>query len=172
MSESEDAKLRAAVHRALDTEPGPSERVESDVFARIAASQRRPDHRDRPAGGRWERIAEWLRAPLIPRWAQVAAIALIVVESGLLLRGLAPNQVDITARAVAPVATRLRVTFESTTTEAQIRSLLVELQGRITDGPNSKGEYVVEVSNPDPKAVAAALGASRSMLRSIERESP
>lgn len=168
MSESEDAKLRAAMHRALDTEPGPSARVENEVFARIANSGRRAE----PRGGWWSNMAEWLRAPLIPRWAQVAAIALIVVESGLLLRGMAPNQVDITARAVTPVATRLRVTFEPTTTEAQIRSLLVDLQGRITDGPNSKGEYVIEVSNPDPKAVAAALGASRSMLRSIERESP
>jgi hypothetical protein len=166
MSESEDVKLRAAVHQALDTEPGPSERVESEVFARIAASQRPSD------GAGWERIAQWLRAPLIPRWAQVAAIALIVVESGLLLRGVAPDQVDITSRAVAPVATRLRVAFEPTASEAQIRALLSELQGRITDGPNAKGEYVVEVSNADPKAVAAALASARSLLRSIERESP
>ena len=185
-------RLHARLQAALDTEPGPSERVRRDVFAQIAArppaastgvpapaATQVADATSAPGGrvgepGNVVRPSRWSRAPSLPRWAQLAAVVLIVVQAALLIRPLTepavpPDQVE--PRGVAQAPAHLRVVFNPAATDAQIRAVLQTLGARIVDGPSAAGAYRLELRGADPKAVAAAIAAARAqpeVLQSVD----
>jgi len=146
-------RMHERLRNAYEAEPGPSARVRREVMARIA--------RAASPSSRWS----------LPAWAQIAAIVLIVLQGGALIRTMssrAPAS-QVESRTVAQM-TRLRVVFAPTATEAQMRALLESIGARIVDGPDAAGAYRIEVSG-DPKRVADALGAARArgdVLQSID----
>jgi hypothetical protein len=160
-------RLRTDVARAFATEPGPSARARREVLARITASHTSRDAFARAAA----RLKRWLRAPSVPGWAMTMVLLLAIVQAGVLL---APERsrpsVDVTPRSVAPRATRLRIGFQPSATEVQIRELLGSLDARVVDGPHPDGTYLVELGSTDSKSAADALSAARArgdVLRSI-----
>lgn len=164
------ARLHTDVANELDAEPGPSPRVKQAVFAAIAADEPAPNVVTlRPRS----RVSEWLRAPSMPRWAQAAAIAVIVLQAGLLVRsGLEPSPAtDATPRGLSTHATRLRVVFNPQSSQAQMRELLGSIGGQVIAGPNAEGTFVIELRDTDPVTVADALRAARAhpdVLQSVE----
>jgi hypothetical protein len=111
------------------------------------------------------KLAAWLRAPLVPRWAPAAALLLIVIQGAALLRML-PSRTNstatVTTRALVTTATRLRVVFNPLASAAQMRELLDTLGARIIDGPASTGAYVIELAAADPKQLSEKLNAARA----------
>ena len=166
-------RLQAGLRRAYDAQPGPSLRARNEVHARIGAGEARGTPSARVVSideRRRERTARWS----LPRWAQVAAIALIVVQGGLLLRPFtqpaAPSD-RVGTRAVAQPSPRLRVVFAPSATDAEIRALLASLDARIVDGPSPAGEYRIELRDAAPNDVAAKLRAARErrdVLQSVD----
>jgi hypothetical protein len=196
-------RLHVQVRSAFDAEPGPSDRVRREVFAQIAATPRssastvpaeppRTAPRDSssrtvprdpqprtaaPSGGEPSNVVRprfWSRAPSLPRWAQLAAMVLIVVQAALLIRPLTAPAVppeQVTPRGLTQAPTQLRVVFNPNATDAQIRELLGALGARIVDGPSATGAYRVELQATDPTAVATALAAARArqdVLQSVD----
>jgi hypothetical protein len=68
---------------------------------------------------------------------------------------------------------RLRVAFQDTVPELNIRMAIRELKGRIVDGPTGDGVYTIEV--PEAVAVDERIGdlrMQRQVFRSVERVEP
>jgi len=169
-------RMHVQVHSALDAEAGPSARVRRDVFAQIASTARSvgPAVQQASEPSYVVRPSRWSRAPSLPRWVQVAAIVLVLLQAALLIRPLterAATPEQVMPRGLSQVPTQLRVVFAPTATEAQIRDVLGVLGARIVDGPSATGAYRIELQGTDPKAVAAAIAAARSrqdVLQSID----
>jgi hypothetical protein len=82
---------------------------------------------------------------------------------------------EITTRSVGLQTARIRVTFESTATEEQIRSLLQGVRGRVIDGPAQDGAYVIELLAADEatkKKKLETLRGQRTVIRSAEVMKP
>jgi anti-sigma factor RsiW len=179
--------LRGKMRNAYAAEPAPSprakltllERIKSasaDDVARFGALPRKASQS--PRGGFLGRLEVWSRVPLVPRWAPAAALVLIVVQAGVLLRVI-PDRAhpggDVTTRTVAPAVTRLRAVFDSQASELQIRELLGALGARIVDGPTADGAYVIELKPGDPKLLGEKLNAARArsaVLQSLDLAPP
>jgi anti-sigma factor RsiW len=148
--------LRSDLRGAYDREPGPGPRVRRAVFEHIDA-----DGRDRVVP-----IGTKRRVPSLPRWAQLAALVLIVVQGGLLVRPTTEPVVatgPVVARGLEAQPTRLLISFNPNATEAQMRGVLEALGAHIVDGPTRSGEYRIELpAGEDPKRMADRLAAARA----------
>jgi anti-sigma factor RsiW len=179
--------LRADVRSAYDAEPGPSKRARLTVLERIKSAVSSEPVRSnalprKDSGAQHRsllaRLEDWLRASMVLRWAPVAALALIVVQAGVLVRvisGQANISGVVATRAIAPVRTRLQAVFNPAASELQIRQFLGSLDARIVDGPSSGGVYVIEISPRDPKSLGRELSAARAnggVLQSLEIAPP
>lgn len=173
-------QLRTGVHAALAAEPGPSPAARLQVMARIRpTASDRPQSRKSPTiPGFMAQLTDWLRAPVVPRWAPVAALVLVVVQGGLLLRN-DPQDAQptpaVTTRGLSAQPTRLSLVFKPQAREAQIRELLVSLGARIVDGPSPAGGYMVELPAADPAALGQKISAARErsdILQSLELAPP
>ena len=160
--------LRTDMRAALDSEPGPALRVRQSVLRNIHAAGMAAESR-----GVLARWTEWLRRPLVPRWAATAALLLIVVQAGMLLGTMSGRQQPaavITTRALTSTATRLTIRFHPMATELQIRALLLSLGGHLVGGPDADGAYVVELAGADPGLIGqklSALSAHQDVVLSI-----
>ena len=159
-------ELREEVRQALEAEPGPSTRARQALMARLNAEQS-----NKASAGLFARLVDWLRVPAVPRWAPAAALLLIAIPAGLLLR----NPAEITARGLATAQTRLSVQFNPQATDVQIRGLLATLGARIVDGPGPAGEYLIELASTDPAILGQKISAARAhpeVLQSLELAAP
>jgi anti-sigma factor RsiW len=172
--------LRRDLRGAYDAEPGPSSRVKNIVLERIRASSAEPvtkidalSRRELVAPRDQGRKQGWSRALRVPHWASAAALLLIVVQAGFLLRAnfdKVPGAGEVTTRALPPQTTRLRAVFDPQASALQISQVLNSLQARIVDGPTREGAYVIELQPGDPKVLAAKLKVARSstVLQSLD----
>ncbi|MDC8015399.1 hypothetical protein [Tahibacter soli] len=115
-----------------------------------------------PAPSLWQRWfgGTWLK----PAFA--AALAVIVVQSGLLVgiertkyRGAAPPVSPATDAALASRVT-LRVVFDPSATEGQLRVALAAANAWYVGGPGESGEYWLSVAPEHADAALEALRAS------------
>jgi predicted anti-sigma-YlaC factor YlaD len=90
------------------------------------------------------RIATGLQSLLSPRWAPAVALAVIIVQAGLLL-WITQLPAPVTPAPVAPATPRLRVVFNPTASEQALRALMHVIHARIVDGPAVDGSYVIEI---------------------------
>lgn len=173
-------RLRTEVRAALATEPGPSLAARSQVMARIqsAVPNKLQSRKTQANPGFVTQLADWLRAPVVPRWAPAAALVLVVVQGALLLWNK-PQDVQpspaVTTRGLSTQSTRLSLVFKPQAQEAQIRELLVSLGARIVDGPGPAGAYLVELPAADPATLGQKIGAARArsdILQSLELAPP
>jgi anti-sigma factor RsiW len=173
-------QLRTGVHAALAAEPGPSPAARLQVMARIRSTvPGKPRSRKTSSNtGFMAQLTDWLRAPVVPRWAPAAALVLVVVQGGLLLRNHpqdVPLSPAVTTRGLSAQPTRLSLVFKPQAQEAQIRELLVSLGARIVDGPGPAGTYVVELPAADPAVLGQKISAARArsdILQSLELAPP
>jgi len=179
-------QLHRDLRSAYDAEPEPSRRVKDSVFdgikaATAAEAARVPAMPPRPSSTRpgvFGLLNAWTRSLLLPQWAPAAALVLIVVQAGILVRVTTERSapvVEVTTRGMAATATRLKAVFNPQASALQIRELLASLGARIVDGPSADGAYVIELNPGDPKAVAGKLKTARandSVLLSLDVAAP
>ena len=130
------------------------------VMARIRADQ----------PGRLERLAAWLgfSGGLRPATA-FAGLAIIAVQAGVIVSLLAGGREEDAAGGLrAPKASAvqdgplLKVNFTPDAKEAEIRHLLVSVQGRLAGGPGQLGDYYIAV--PAGREAALAEQVRRSPI--------
>jgi hypothetical protein len=121
-------------------------------------------------------LEERFRSLFIPRWAPALAATLLLAQFGVLLwtvaRQSGPDQV--TTRSVGAPTVRLRVVFQEHATEHQIRSTILDMQGRLVDGPTGDGTYIVEAAGDQASAQKKLemLKGQTSVIRTVEVEHP
>jgi anti-sigma factor RsiW len=172
-------RLRPAVDAAVASRPAPP----ADLFARVRArigSEAPAAARPTAATPWWERAAAAVFELLPPRLAPAMALAVIVVQLGALaavgtVAYRAQQALVVTQsgpegrRPPAPGAVHLRVAFQESAPEGEIRALLQRLEAAIVDGPSSAGFYIVETpATAGGRPAADALGAS-PLVRFVER---
>jgi hypothetical protein len=138
------------------------------VMARIRAERapaRAPAQPAQPSLG--ERMRGWLAAlspqPLL-RPALGAALAVVVVQ-GIVIANLANKDEtsEIRTAQTSPIVDPgpfLKVNFKSDAKEADIRMLLVEIDGSLAGGPGQLGDWYVRIPEARISAAATAVKAS------------
>ena len=148
------------------------------VLALVDAAEAAAPAREVSARRGWlDRLGEWLGgAPPAWRWALgVESLALAVLALALVMPRplLGPGSLAgkdgafETLTDAAPAAQaqgpRLRVVFAEEITEAEIRSLLRQVQGQVVQGPSALGVYTVEL--PAAALPAEAAQAFKAHLK-------
>jgi hypothetical protein len=116
--------------------------------------------------GLGERVRGWLAAlapqPLL-RPALAGALAVVVVQ-GIVIANLATTDDSTEMRAVKPTVVDpgpfLKVNFKADAKEADIRMLLVEINGSLAGGPGQLGDWYVRIPEARIAAAADAVKAS------------
>lgn len=164
--------------------PGPSERLHTEVMARVRES--RPDVRTEPTQregtSRRRTLLQLLGASFQqlarPSWAPTLAVLLIIVQAGALSwltlqpRGPGPG---VQTRAIEASAERIRIVFNPRATEQDIRTALIALGSRIVDGPSPEGAYVIELPVVEPALLSQRLRELRTrpgLVEQIENAAP
>lgn len=123
--------------------PGPSASAYSKIASRIKKRER--------AG-----FFSWFARPLPYAPAFIAAQLLIIVGLLVSLAGMRGEFKTLSAPAVtAEPQIKINIVFRGDTSEAEIRSLLLEIDGKIVDGPYASGLYVIGI--PNEKALESTL---------------
>lgn len=164
--------LRANYRELQLAEPGPSPSVRAALFAQLPPALS-------PSPTRRTRNARWLDALsgiFRPAWVQVAVSLLVITQFAVLGSMLyrTPGEV-VTSRAVARPTTRLRIVFVGTATQEQEVAVLRGIGGRVVDGPDAGGAYLIELAPQPPAALAQRLKALREqtdVVRNLELVPP
>ena len=127
----------------------------TQAFAKLKARiERDRPRRTQPlfhrVASRWHASDFWARGLLVAQFA-----ALIVIAGVYLSR---PPQYYHTLAAAATTARGdVVVVFQGTTTEREIRDVLLRVQARIVDGPSAEGAYTLKVREGDQRTVLEQL---------------
>lgn len=168
------AQLNVQLHEVYAAQSEPSTRIQRTVLAQV---QREGSEKGaKPVTGlAWlNGLDAWFRSLFLPRWAPALAVTLLVAQLGLLLWSLAlPTLSDQeTTRGLGAPTVRLRVVFQETVSERQIRVLVQGVHGRIVDGPALDGAYIMEVPAGDRAAAQKKVDDLRSQPESIRMVEP
>ena len=108
------------------------------------------------------RIGEWV-ASIVPqpmlKPAFAGAVALVALQAVAIVhllgeRGDDVNQIRALKGSVVEKGPYLRLNFKADAREADIRLLLVELNGSLAAGPGQLGDYYVRIPASQPQALA------------------
>jgi hypothetical protein len=167
-------RLRRDLADVYEAQAGLSPQASQRILQNVtrAASTGRAVHPGQ--GSKWEHLDQWFRSLFLPRWVPMLAATLLLVQTGLLLWISAPvhEQPQITTRSLGTPAARIVVSFQQDATEAQIRSLLRLIGGRMVDGPTAGGLYTIEVLGADNAAPLKLLRAHPDVVRSADLVAP
>ncbi len=167
MARAEVEWYRSLARRMQDDAPKVPETIGlSKVLARIGTPQ-----------PRWpQRVAAFLGSLAARPAVAFAGLALIVVQSGVIVHlagGADDDAAQMRAVSATPTQDRplLKINFAPDAREADIRHLLISVQGRLVGGPGQLGDYFVAVpagkeaalveqlkTNPAVQAVGLAPG--------------
>jgi hypothetical protein len=136
------------------------------VMARIRGERAPSRAVARTAPGFGERLREFFASitpqPLL-KPALAGALAVVVVQ-GIVIANLASPDESTELRAVRPTVVEpgpfLKVNFKADAREADIRMLLVEINGSLAGGPGQLGDWYVRIPEARIAAAADAVKAS------------
>ena len=165
--------LKRRLTAAYEAQPAPSARLVGQVMAQVTADARRAAERTSEPSSWLDGVDHWFRSLFLPRWVPTLAAALLIVQAGLLLWvGLPPTEPEqVSTRSLGMQAATFVVAFQPSATEEQIRTLLQQVHGRITQGPTVEGRYMIEVPSTDASTTqkkADLLRARTDIVRSAD----
>jgi anti-sigma factor RsiW len=163
-------RLKGAVAAAVQTRPGPAPDLFARIAARLPAPARAPARAAAPSW--WAALADRAAALMTPRLAPALALGLILLQLGTIAvlavgvwRG---GTVSTTASGpdtrVPAGGVALRVAFQESASEREVRAALQGAGARIVEGPTAAGFYVVVA----PSAPAAASLRRSPVIRFAE----
>ena len=168
------AQLNVQLHEVYATQSEPSSRLQRAVLGQVALEASTKGAKSVSGPQRLKGLDEWFRSLFAPRWAPALVVTLLVAQLGLLLWSMTrPTLLDqVTTRGLGAPTVRLRVVFQETASERQIRSLVQGLRGRIVDGPTSDGAYIMEFPAGDQAAAQKKVDVLRSQRESVRTVEP
>ncbi|HEX6949430.1 MAG TPA: zf-HC2 domain-containing protein [Nitrospira sp.] len=167
--------IRRSLKTMYDAEAEPSARLARSVMAQVAEDSGRRSLRAHDRS--WTSgLDRWFRSLLMPQWVPTLAAILLVFQMGLLVWVALPpgERGEVSTRSLRRQTATIKVLFQPSATEEQIRSLLQGLPARVVDGPNAEGTFTIEVTSGDPSASAplVQLRDRRDVVRSAELVRP
>jgi len=169
--------LKRRLTETYEAQSAPSARLARSVMAQVAADARATgDRTDTPSS--WlHGLDEWFRSLFVPQWVPTLAAALLIAQMGLLIWvGLLPTELErVSGRSLGMQTATIAVTFQTTATEEQIRTLLQQVRGQIIHGPTAEGLYTVEVPSTDAfttQRKVDLLNARTDLVRSADPVKP
>ncbi|MBU6480885.1 MAG: zf-HC2 domain-containing protein [Nitrospirae bacterium] len=168
------AQLNVQLHEVYAAQSEPSSRLQRAVLGQVALEASTKGAKSASGPQRLKGLDEWFRSLFAPRWAPALVVTLLVAQLGLLLWSMTrPTLLDqVTTRGLGAPTVRLRVVFQETASERQIRSLVQGLRGRIVDGPTSDGAYIMEFPAGDQAAAQKKVDVLRSQRESVRTVEP
>ena len=168
------AQLNVQLHEVYAAQSEPSSRLQRAVLGQVALEASTKGAKSVSGPQRLKGLDEWFRSLFAPRWAPALVVTLLVAQLGLLLWSMTrPTLLDqVTTRGLGAPTVRLRVVFQETASERQIRSLVQGLRGRIVDGPTSDGAYIMEFPAGDQAAAQKKVDVLRSQRESVRTVEP
>jgi anti-sigma factor RsiW len=168
------AQLKLQLHEVYAAQSEPSTQIQQAILTQVKleASLKQAKSVTDP---QWlNGLDDWFRSLFVPRWAPALAVTLLVAQLGVLLWSMArltPSD-QVMTRGLGSPTVRLRVVFQETASERQIRSLIQGMHGRIVDGPTSDGAYIMELASGDQAAAQKKVDALRSEKESVRTVEP
>ena len=175
------------IKQAMSAGPMPSTGLAQTVFSRVRQEAQRGQEEVRRTSPVMTEpstliadIDRWLRNLFVPQWVPTLVATLLVAQLGVLLWTVSqpspPIDVggSITSRGLGS-PTRLSVEFQPTASMQQIQTLLQDMRGRVVDGPNSEGVYIMEIPASDPATVVQRLQALQNrpdLIRHVDALRP
>ncbi|MDE3039991.1 MAG: zf-HC2 domain-containing protein [Nitrospirota bacterium] len=168
------AQLNVQLHEVYAAQSEPSSRLQRAVLGQVALEASTKGAKSASGPQQLKGLDEWFRSLFAPRWAPALVVTLLVAQLGLLLWSMTrPTLLDqVTTRGLGAPTVRLRVVFQETASERQIRSLVQGLRGRIVDGPTSDGAYIMEFPAGDQAAAQKKVDVLRSQRESVRTVEP
>jgi len=176
------------IKQAVSAGPMPSTGLAQTVFSRVRQDAQQGQEEVRRTSPvitepstLMANIDRWLRNLFVPQWAPILVVTLLVAQLGILLWTVSQPipSVDvggsITSRGLESPTARLRVEFQPTASMQQIQTLLQGMRGRMVDGPDADGAYIMEIPASDSAAVVQRLQALQSrheVIRHVEALRP
>ena len=176
------------IKQAVSASPMPSTGLAQTVFLRVRQEARQGQEEVRRTSPvmtepstLMANIDRWLRNLFVPQWAPTLVVTLLVAQLGVLLWTLSQPipSVDvggsITSRGLGSPTARLRVEFQPSASMQQVQTLLQDMHGRVVDGPNAEGVFIMEIPASDPAAIEQRLQALQSrheVIRHVEALRP
>jgi anti-sigma factor RsiW len=158
---------------------GPSADLARSVMARITKEGTGRHTREHHKTSWLDGVDHWCRTLFMPRWVPTLAAVLLVAQMALLVWVTVPSgeREAVSTRSVGPQVARrtmVAVVFQASATEAQIRSLLRGIQGRLVDGPTEEGLFMISLPTSDGSAAAslAVLKERHDVVYSAELVTP
>jgi len=179
--------MKAALKTTIQGFPGPSPAALSKVLNRIhQETQRAPEQVQSQGNSSWvERVETSFRAIFEIRWAPALASVLIVGQTLFLLSVMNKPQVEtpsgsiikrgIPQATITPQLMKIKVRFVESAQEKQIRSVILELGGKIVNGPTDKGFYTLGFSqreNTSVESIVSSLKNYPELIKSAENFIP
>jgi len=166
--------IKRQLTATYEAQSAPSTRLARSVMAQVAADERAA--RDRtPEHSSWlHGMDHWLRSLFLPRWVPTFVAVSLIAQLGLLLwigRPVTESE-QVSTRSLGMQTTVIAVTFQPTATEEQIRALLKQVRGRITDGPTSDGFYTIEVPSNDASTMQKKMDLLRARTDIVRSVAP
>lgn len=165
--------LKRQVTAAYQRQSAPSARLAGKVMAQVAADARALSDRPAKSMSGLYGMDQWFRVFFLRQWVPTLVATLLVAQVGLLLWvGLPSTDSEpVSTRSLGMQTGTIAVTFQPSATEEQIRALLQQVRGRITQGPTSEGAYMIEVVSTDESTTtrkADLLRARTDIVRSAD----
>jgi len=165
--------LKEGLRDHWDSGPAPSPSARARVMAAIGAPARKEV---KPGLG--ERLGSALSALFAPKWVPAAALAVILVQLGLLvslstLR--APDGGGVISRGLDDFPTHLVLVLTPNAKVSDVTALLKDLRAEIVGGPDADGAYVIGVRTDKPALINEKLTLARSrsdVVASIDVQKP
>ena len=184
----EVVRMDNQIKQTVSAGPVPSTRLAQTVFSRVRQEAQRGQAQIRLSSpvtvesrSFIANVDHWLRNLFVPQWVPTLVVTILVAQLGVLLWTLwqpIPS-IDvggsITSRGLESPTTRLRVEFQPTASMQQIQTLLQDVRGRVVDGPNAEGVYIMEIPASDPAGIKQRLQALQSrheVIRHVEALRP
>jgi hypothetical protein len=150
--------LKDGLRAHWDSEAAPSPSARARVMAAIGAPVRK---QVKPGLG--ERIGSALSALFAPKWVPAAALALIVLQFGLLvsMRGAGPVP-NTRGGGNLEFPTQLTLVLKPDARQADVTALLKDMRAEIIGGPDASGTYILGLKTNTPERVNERLALARS----------
>jgi len=143
--------LKADLMEIYASQPGPSAKTAQSILNAVAQETAARRSAQSGSDSFVDGIDQWIRFLFMPRWVPTLAATILVAQGGILLWTSIPatQQEQVTTRGLNAPTARLNVMFQAAATADQIQSILQTVRGRIVDGPNPNGLYIIEILATD-----------------------
>jgi Putative zinc-finger len=164
-------RLAGEMKPSWESQPPPSSELRIRVLSQISKSPvaSLADAQERRQLGRAP--AQRRRSMAFP----ALAASLIVIQFAAILWMMRAPPTEVISRGIASGGTRIKIVFQPTAREADIRDALSNIHARIVDGPDAGAAYMLQLLNESPADTArelAALGRRKELVQHIELAAP